>query len=140
MTDVTTYLPGLALKYIRFLRYDWCVMDAYVFEARVLKALAHPVRLRIVDILRGGEQCVCDLETTLGLRQACVSQHLMTLRRAGVVTDRKDGLRVYYHVSDSGVHAVLDTARSMVSQQARKQGLALNFAMPNKAKRCDCAR
>jgi DNA-binding transcriptional ArsR family regulator len=115
-------------------------MDAYAFEARMLKALAHPVRLRIVDILRGGEQCVCELETTLGLRQACVSQHLMTLRRAGVVTDRKDGLRVYYRVSDSSVHAVLDTARSMVSQQAQKQGLALNLAMPNKAKRCDCAR
>ena len=106
----------------------------------MLKALAHPVRLRIVDILRGGEQSVCDLETTLGLRQAYVSQHLMTLRGAGMVTDRKDGLRVYYRVSDLSVHAVLDTARSMVSRQTQKQGLALNFAMPNKAKRCDCAK
>ncbi len=106
----------------------------------MLKALAHPVRLRIVDILRGGERCVCDLEIALGLRQAYVSQHLMTLRRAGVVTDRKDGLRVYYRVCDSSVHAVLDTARSMVSQQARQQGLALNSAMPNKTKRCDCAK
>jgi len=108
----------------------------------MLKALAHPVRLRIVDILRGEEQCVCDLETALGLRQACVSQHLMTLRRAGVVTDRKDGLRVYYRVSDSSVHAVLDTARSMVSRQAEKQGLAIQPDWLNKvkSKRCACSR
>ena len=102
-------------------------------EAEMLKALAHPVRLQILDILRDGEQCVCHLEAVLGQRQSYISQHLMMLRKAGLVADRKDGLRVYYSVSDSSVYAVLDVARSMVSRQAQKQGVALNFALPNKA-------
>ncbi len=117
-------------------------MDAYGVQAGLLKAIAHPVRLQILDALRDGEQCVCDLEATLGLRQAYISQQLMTLRRAGLVTDRKEGLRVYYRVSDSGVHAVLDVARSLASWQAEKQGLAIKSDWLNKvkSKRCACSR
>jgi len=95
-------------------------MDAYDHQAELLKALAHPVRLQILDILRDGEQCVCHIEAVLRLRQAYISQQLTTLRKAGLVADRKDGLRVYYRITDRAVFRVLDPARSIVEQQGLK--------------------
>ena len=95
-------------------------MEAYDRQAEILKALARPVRLQILDILRNGEQCVCHIEATLKLRQAYISQQLMILRKVGLVADRKDGLRVYYRITDRAVFRVLDPARSMVEQQGLK--------------------
>ena len=86
-------------------------------EARLLALLAHPIRLQIVELLRHGEVCVCDMQAVLGQRQAYVSQHLMALREAGIVTCRKDGLRVYYHLSDPRILRVLDQVHA-VSQRA----------------------
>ncbi len=116
-------------------------MDAFDIQAELLKALAHPVRLQILEILRDGEQCVCHIEAVLGQRQSYISQHLMLLRKVGLVTDRKDGLRVYYSVRDSSVYAVLDVARNLASRQAQKQGRALNFALPKEgAESCSCPK
>ncbi len=95
-------------------------MDAYDRQAEILKALAHPVRLQILDILRDGERCVCHIEAVLGLRQAYISQQLMLLRKACLVADRKDGLRVYYRVTDRAVFRVLDPVRNMVEQEGCK--------------------
>jgi DNA-binding transcriptional ArsR family regulator len=95
-------------------------MKAYDRQAELLKALGHPVRLQILDILRDGEQCVCHIEAVLGLRQAYISQQLMALRKAELVADRKDGLRVYYHITDRAVFRVLDPARSMVEHEGLK--------------------
>ena len=118
------------------------MIDAYESQAELLKVLANPVRLQILDILREGEQCVCHLEAVLGLRQPYVSQHLMVLRKAGLVVDRKDGLRVYYRVRDPGIYGLLDVARSLVSRRAQKKGLSLSFTLPNKgrASRCVCPK
>jgi DNA-binding transcriptional ArsR family regulator len=66
------------------------VMSNYKAQAQLFKILMHPTRLSILDVLRGGEQCVCHMEAVLGLRQAHISQHLMVLREAGLVTDRRD--------------------------------------------------
>jgi ArsR family transcriptional regulator len=109
-------------------------MEAYDRQAEILKALAHPVRLQILDILRDGEQCVCHIEAVLKLRQAYISQQLMTLRKAGLVADRKDGLRVYYRITDRAVFRVLNPARSMVEQQG------LKFALVNERapRGCSC--
>jgi len=85
-------------------------------EARLLALLAHPIRLQIVELLRHGETCVCDMQAALSQRQAYVSQHLMALREAGVVTCRKDGLRVYYRLSDPRFLRVLDQVHA-VSQE-----------------------
>ena len=114
-------------------------MDAYDSQAELLKALAHPVRLQILDILRDGEQCVCHIEAVLGQRQSYISQHLMLLRKTGLVADRKDGLRVYYRVHDSSVYAVLDVARSLISRQAQKYGRSLSFALPQ-SEGCSCPK
>ena len=103
-------------------------MEAYERQAEILKALAHPVRLQILDILRDGEQCVCHIEAVLKLRQAYISQQLMTLRKAGLVADRKDGLRVYYHITDRAVFRVLDPARNMVEHEGLKFALVTKLA------------
>ncbi|MBN2304076.1 MAG: helix-turn-helix transcriptional regulator [Anaerolineae bacterium] len=72
------------------------------------KALAHPVRLQILDMLRGGEICVCHMEAALGKRQAYISQQLMALRDAGLVESRKDGLQVFYRLVDDITADLLD--------------------------------
>ena len=79
----------------------------YEASINIFKALSHPARLQIMDMLRRGEQCVCHIETALGKRQAYVSQQLMILRDAGLVESRKDGLRVYYRIDSPKALAIL---------------------------------
>src|SRR5512143_1818941 len=92
----------------------------YDAQARLFKALMHPARLAILDVLRTGEACVCHLEAALKYRQAYLSQQLMVLRDAGLVADRRDGLSVYYQVINPDVFAVIDSARSTVGERNRK--------------------
>ena len=82
----------------------------YTDAAVRFKALAHPVRLQILDMLRSGEVCVCHMEAVLGKRQAYISQQLMVLRDAGLVASRKDGLSVFYRLVDDVVFDLLETA------------------------------
>jgi ArsR family transcriptional regulator, arsenate/arsenite/antimonite-responsive transcriptional repressor len=67
-----------------------------------VKALAHPGRLRMLGMLRGGDLCVCQLTAVLGLAASTVSSHLSDLRRAGLVAERRDGKWVHYHLIDHG--------------------------------------
>ncbi|HNX31829.1 MAG TPA: metalloregulator ArsR/SmtB family transcription factor [Holophaga sp.] len=62
----------------------------------LLKTLAHPARLRILAVLRDGELCVCQINAVVGLAPSTVSEHLTELRRAGLLSERKDGRWVYY--------------------------------------------
>ncbi|MCI0711752.1 MAG: metalloregulator ArsR/SmtB family transcription factor [Chloroflexi bacterium] len=81
----------------------------YHQTATLFKALAHPTRLHILDLLRGGEICVCHIERAIGKRQAYISQQLMCLREAKLVDSRREGLMVYYRIADGRVAMVLDT-------------------------------
>ena len=65
----------------------------------VLKALAHPVRLRLIAMMRGGELCVCQLTAVLDLAASTVSAHLADLKRAGLVEERKDGRWVFHRLA-----------------------------------------
>ena len=80
----------------------------------LFKALAHPVRIAILDVLRNGEQCVCHMEAHLGYRQAYISQQLAVLREAGLIQDQRDGLNIYYRIVRPEVFALVDVARTMV--------------------------
>ncbi|MEK6572879.1 MAG: metalloregulator ArsR/SmtB family transcription factor [Chloroflexota bacterium] len=92
-------------------------MAAYDSQAKLFKALNHPARLAILDVLREGEHCVCHMETALGYRQAYISQHLMVLRDAGLVRDRRDGWNIYYRVTKPEVFAVIDAAQNINGAQ-----------------------
>lgn len=65
-------------------------------KTKVLKALAHPARLWMVEQLERGELCVCELVDGLGLDFSTVSKHLLVLKNAGVVVDDKRGKQVFY--------------------------------------------
>jgi DNA-binding transcriptional ArsR family regulator len=82
-------------------------------HAQLFKALMHPVRLQILDLLRRGEACVCHLEAHLEQRQAYVSQQLAILRKAGLVADRRDGPNIFYRIARHEVLTLLDTASAM---------------------------
>jgi DNA-binding transcriptional ArsR family regulator len=83
-------------------------MDTYRLPANLLKVMAHPARLRLLNALRAYEECVCHLTALLHERQAYVSQQLMFMRQAGLLEDRRDGLRVYYRIRDPRLFQVLD--------------------------------
>jgi DNA-binding transcriptional ArsR family regulator len=76
--------------------------------ARLLRAMAHPARLRLLNALRREEECVCHLTALLHRPQAYISQQLMFLRQAGLVQDRKDSFRVYYRIKEARVLQLLD--------------------------------
>jgi DNA-binding transcriptional ArsR family regulator len=92
-------------------------MSSYEELAVRFKALAHPVRLQILDMLRSGEACVCHMETALGKRQAYISQQLMVLRDAGLVDTRKDGLQVFYCLADDITATLLDAIFGPVEEE-----------------------
>jgi DNA-binding transcriptional ArsR family regulator len=96
------------------------VTDVYEMQAELCHALNHPVRLAILDILRDGEQCVCHIEAILGLRQAYISQHLMVLRDAGLVDDRRDGWNIFYRVRQPKVYEVTDAMSKLTGQPKRQ--------------------
>lgn len=96
----------------------------------------HPVRLAILEALRDGEQCVCHLEAHLGYRQSYVSQHLMVLREAGLVADRKDGWNSYYKVILPGIYSLIDLAASLVGEKVVHRPVAANRAGPA----CSCPK
>lgn len=95
------------------------------FKAAVFKALAHPNRLRIVEVLRGGEEiCNCEIGPKLGLEQSNLSRHLLALAEAGLVTARREGVRMLYHVADPSVFALIDLAGEMIKKEfAHRAGL-----------------
>ncbi len=94
-------------------------------HAERFKLLGHPVRLQILDALRRSPECVCHLEALLGKPQPYISQQLRVLREAGVVTDSKDGLNVYYHLVDAGVASLLNLALGPVLPGERSHRQAL---------------
>jgi len=69
---------------------------AYEERAKIIKALAHPSRLMMVDALVDGEKCVCELRELVGSDMSTVSKHLTLMREAGIVVDRKVGQQVFY--------------------------------------------
>lgn len=83
-------------------------MQKMARPANLMKALGHPARLQIAEILRDGEACVCHLEAHLGYRQPYISQQIMVLRKAGLVAERRDGTYIFYRLSDPRVAALLE--------------------------------
>jgi DNA-binding transcriptional ArsR family regulator len=89
------------------------------------KALAHPARLRILAMLRGGELCVCQVTAVLGLAASTVSAHLAELRRAGLVEEQKEGRWVRYRLGESGSDLVSLWPKLDADPQARADAALL---------------
>lgn len=74
--------------------------------AEVFHALSDATRLQLVDLLRGGERCVCELTDALDARQSRLSFHLRVLKEAGLVLDRREGRWIYYRLNQERVEEV----------------------------------
>ena len=68
-------------------------------KAEVFKAMGHPLRLGVIEFLQNGEMCVCDIVAHVGTEISNVSKHLSILKKAGIVADRRDGLKIMYRLN-----------------------------------------
>jgi DNA-binding transcriptional ArsR family regulator len=70
----------------------------YQRKAEIIKAVGHPLRVAVVDFLKDGEKCVCEIAEHIGSERSNVSRHLAVMLKAGVLRSRKDGLMVFYEL------------------------------------------
>ncbi|MCX6538753.1 MAG: metalloregulator ArsR/SmtB family transcription factor [Acidobacteria bacterium] len=91
--------------------------ELQVFKAEFFRALAHPVRIRLLEELRAGDRSVQELQEALGLDQPSVSQQLAILRAKNLVTASKAGTSVRYAVRDPLIHELLATARAIFNNR-----------------------
>jgi ArsR family transcriptional regulator len=86
----------------------------YRFKAEFFRILGHPVRVRILELLRDGEQTVGALQAALKLDSSGTSQHLSALRKQGILESRRHGTSVYYRVKDPRMFQLLEVARQVL--------------------------
>ena len=84
----------------------------FKFKAKIFNALSDPVRLEIIEFLRGGEKCVCEIIPHVGLIQPVVSRHLKILKDCGLVKYRKEGNRRLYSITDYRIFEIIDDVDS----------------------------
>ena len=82
-------------------------------KAQLFRALAHAIRIRILEELRSGECSVGELQALVGVSGPNVSQHLAVLRGEGIVVARREGTSVFYSIADQRLYRLLDDARSI---------------------------
>ena len=88
-------------------------------QAEIAKAIAHPLRIAIVDFLKDGEQCVCDIAEHVGSERSNVSRHLSVMVNAGVLEYRKEGLKVIYKLKTLCIIDFFSCASRVLQQQVK---------------------
>src|SRR4030042_584013 len=98
-------------------------MDDRVIEmkAEVLKALAQPTRLKILECLRNGEKCICEIVPALSGEKSNIPRHISLMQKSHLVTTRKDGVKVMVNVRDPKVFEILDKVSAILKNQMREQ-------------------
>jgi len=89
-------------------------------RAEIAKAIAHPLRIAVVDFLKDGEQCVCDIAEHIGAERSNVSRHLSVMVAAGVLEYRKDGLKVIYKLRTPCILDFFSCTTACLKQQAEE--------------------
>jgi DNA-binding transcriptional ArsR family regulator len=88
-------------------------------QADIVKAIAHPLRIAILDFLKDGEQCVCDIAEYVGSERSNVSRHLSVMVSAGVLEHRKEGLKVIYKLRTPCILECFSCITASLKQQAK---------------------
>jgi len=98
-------------------------MDERVFEMKseILKVLAQPNRLKILECLRNGEKCICEIIPAINGEQSNISRHVSLMQKSHLVTTRKDGIRVMVKVRDPIVFKILDKVSEILKNQIKEQ-------------------
>ncbi|MGO0123585.1 ArsR/SmtB family transcription factor [Desulfothermobacter acidiphilus] len=99
--------------------------------AELLRALGHPLRLKILDFLGERERCVCEIIPAVGAEQSAVSKHLAVLRQVGILEARKEGLKVLYRVRDPAILNLYNLAQEFVACRLGELAkVAMSFQKP----------
>ena len=99
-------------------------MDESVLElkAEILKALAQPTRLKILELLRNGEKCICEIVPAINGEQSNISRHISLMQKSHLVTTRKDGVKVRVKVKDPKIFEILDNVSFLLKKQIVETG------------------
>lgn len=92
----------------------------YVKQAEIMRAMSHWLRVAIIDYLRYGEQCVCDIAEHVGSQRSNVSRHLSVLVNAGILESRKQGLKVIYKLKTPCVLEFFSCVKSCLKERAKE--------------------
>ena len=133
MTLVIFILANMA--YNTFMETNMTIPEISEKLAPALQVLGSPARLAILIAIGRSEACVCHLESILGWRQAYISQHLMALRKAELLLDRRDGRYVYYRLKDESLLALL---RDIASLSGLSPESVEALANPDPGPDCEC--
>ena len=98
---------------------------ALELKAEVLKALAQPTRLKILEFLREGERCICEIVPGINGEQSNVSRHISVMLKSHLITTRKDGIKVMVKVKDPRVFEILDKVGLLLKYQMKEQSRLL---------------
>jgi ArsR family transcriptional regulator len=90
----------------------------HFMQVEILKAVAQETRLSILELLRDGERCVCEIFPAIGQEQSNVSRHLNMMQKAGILTRRKEGLKIFYAVKHAETLAIIDLAATILKREA----------------------
>ena len=94
---------------------------AIQLKAEVLKALAQPTRLKILEMLRNGERCICEIVPAINGEQSNISRHISTMQKSHLITTRKDGVKVMVKVRDPKIFEILDKVGLFLKTQMQEQ-------------------
>ena len=95
-------------------------MEPLELCADILKAIAQPTRLRIIELLRDGEHCVCEIFPAIGHEQSNTSRHLQMMLKSGILNQRKEGLKIYYSLRHPEVLQMVRLAEQIVLHEAAR--------------------
>ncbi len=90
-------------------------------RARVMKALASPVRLKIVDELSRGERCMCELQPLFPMNKSTLSRHIAELKNVGIVGERREGVRIFLRLQTPCILDVFDCTMGVIRSEAKRQ-------------------
>ena len=90
-------------------------------KAEILKVLAQPTRLKILECLRQGEKCICEIVPTINGEQSNISRHISLMQKSHLVTTRKDGVKVMVNVKDPKIFEILDKVGAILKNQMKEQ-------------------
>lgn len=101
-------------------------MNTLEYSAEVLKAIAQPTRLKIIQLLQDGEHCVCEIFPAIGHEQSNTSRHLQTMLKSGILNQRKDGLKIYYSLRHPEVLEMVRLADLIAAHEATQRAAQFN--------------
>lgn len=96
-------------------------MNTLEYSAEILKAIAQPTRLKIIELLRDGEHCVCEIFPAIGHEQSNTSRHLQMMLKSGILKQRKNGLKIYYSLRHPEVLEMVRLAEQIAAHEAAER-------------------